>query len=222
MDAALRELNDQLDLATQRLLDAARIVPEPDLRAPSLLRGWTRADVLAHLARGADAMRSLLLGARAGQQRPVRTGGQGRRTRPPPRRPKDLMTDLAASAMALRTVIRQLPDQAWSFRLKIEPAEPFPAAQMPIRRLVEVELHHCDLGIGYDASSWPSGFGAAQLPEPMHSQRQERMSYPPQSYQPTPPARPAAAPGPAQQRAMILRSLSGGPAHVIWREASDA
>ena len=33
MDAALR----QLDLATQRLLDAARVLPEPDLRAPSLL-----------------------------------------------------------------------------------------------------------------------------------------------------------------------------------------
>ena len=159
MDAALRELNDQLDLATQRLLDAARIVPEPDLRAPSLLPGWTRADVLAHLARGADAMRSLLAGARAGQQRPVRAGAREREAAAA-QAPKDLMADLAASAMALRTVIRQLPDQAWSFRLKIEPAEPFPAAQMPIRRLVEVELHHCDLGIGYDASSWPSGFTA--------------------------------------------------------------
>jgi maleylpyruvate isomerase len=212
MDAALRELNDQLDLATQRLLDAARIVPEPDLRAPSLLPGWTRADVLAHLARGADAMRSLLAGARAGQQRPVHTGAREREAAAA-QAPKDLMADLAASAMALRTVIRQLPDQAWSFRLKIAGAEPFPAAGLVTRRLVEVELHHCDLGIGYDASSWPPGFTEMQLPEPMRSQRQERLGYQPQTYQPTParPDRPAAAPGPAQQRAMILRSLSGGP-----------
>ncbi len=209
MDAALRQLNDQLDLATQRLLDAARVLPEPDLRAPSLLPGWTRADVLAHLARGADAMRSLLAGARAGQQRPVGTGAREREAAAA-QAPKELMADLAASAMALRTVIRQLPDQAWSFRLQLAAAEPFPAAGLVARRLVEVELHHCDLGIGYDAARWPAGFAEMALPEPMHSQRQERLSYQPQSYQPTP-ARPAAAPATAQQRAMILRSLSGGP-----------
>ena len=208
MDAALRQLNDQLDLATQRLLDAARVLPEPDLRAPSLLPGWTRADVLAHLARGADAMRSLLAGARAGQQRPVSTSAREREAAAA-QAPKELTADLAASAMALRTVIRQLPDQAWSFRLQLAAAEPFPAAGLVTRRLLEVELHHCDLGIGYDAARWPASFAEMALPEPMHSQRQERLGYQPQSYQPTP-ARPAAAPATAQQRAMILRSLSGG------------
>ena len=212
MDAALRQLNDQLDLGTQRLLDAARVLPEPDLRAPSLLPGWTRADVLAHLARGADAMRSLLAGARAGQQRPVHTSAREREVTAA-QAPKDLMADLAASAMALRTVIRQLPDQAWSFRLKIADAEPFPAAELMTRRMVEIELHHCDLGIGYDAARWPASFAEMPLPEPMHSQRRERLGYQPQSYQPSPvrPAQAAAGPGAGQQRAMILRSLSGGP-----------
>jgi len=212
MDVALRQLNDQLDLGTQRLLDAARVLPEPDLRAPSLLPGWTRADVLAHLARGADAMRSLLAGARAGQQRPVRTSARDREVSAA-QTPKDLVADLAASAMALRTVIRQLPNQAWSFRLEIADAEPFPAATLVTRRLVEVELHHCDLGIGYDAARWPASFAEMPLPEPMHSQRHERLGYQLQSYQPTPARtdRPAAAPGAAQQRALILRSLSGGP-----------
>ena len=172
MDAVLRELNDQLDLATQRLLDAARIVPEPDLRAPSLLPGWTRADVLAHRARGADAMRSLLAAPGLGSSVPSVPGAREREAAAA-QAPKDLMADLAASAMALRTVIRQLPDQAWSFRLKIEPAEPFPAAQMPIRRLVEVELHHCDLGIGYDASSWPSSSPCRCPSRCAHSARSE-------------------------------------------------
>src|SRR5580704_9135974 len=53
MDRAQRQLSDQIDQATQRLLDAARVITEPDLRVPSLLEGWTRAYVLAHLARGA-------------------------------------------------------------------------------------------------------------------------------------------------------------------------
>ena len=33
MDAAQRELNDQIDFATQRLLDDARTIPEAGLRA---------------------------------------------------------------------------------------------------------------------------------------------------------------------------------------------
>jgi uncharacterized protein (TIGR03083 family) len=53
VDAAQRELSDQIDQATQRLLDAARVITEPDLRAPSLLPGWTRAHVVAHVARNA-------------------------------------------------------------------------------------------------------------------------------------------------------------------------
>ena len=63
MDTAQRELSDQVDLATQRLLDRARTIPEADLRVPSLLPGWTRAHVLSHVARGADAMQNLLAAA---------------------------------------------------------------------------------------------------------------------------------------------------------------
>jgi maleylpyruvate isomerase len=212
VDAALRQLNDQLDLATQRLLDAARVLPEPDLRAPSLLPGWTRAHVLAHLARGADAMRTLLIGARVGELRPAYASAQAREeviATSAAQAPRELMTDIADSAMALRTVARQLPDEAWSFQVQILGSKPFPASQLLTRRLVEVELHHCDLGIGYDAAKWPAAFAEAQLPEPMRSQRQDRLNYPPQHYQPPPP-RSAATPGPAQQRAMILKSLSSG------------
>ena len=213
MDAALRQLNDQLDLATQRLLDAARVLPESELRAPSLLPGWSRAHVLAHLARGADAMRNLLIGARAQQHRPAYASAQAREAAietSAAQPPRDLMIDLADSAMSLRTMVRQLPDEAWSFPVQMLDSEPFPASELLTRRLVEVELHHCDLGIGYDAANWPASFAQTPLPEPMRSQRHERLSYPPQHYQP-PPARSAATPGPAQQRAMILRSLSGGP-----------
>jgi maleylpyruvate isomerase len=212
MDAALRQLNDQLDQATQRLLDAARVLPEPDLRAPSLLPGWSRAHVLGHVARNADALRNLLIGARARQHRPAYASAQAREDAietSAAQAPRDLMNDLADSAMALRTIIRQLPDEAWSFGVQMPDSRPFPAAGLLTRRLVEVELHHCDLGIGYDAAKWPAGFTTAQLPEPMQSQRAERMAYPPQHYQPPPP-RSAAAPALAQQRAMILKSLSSG------------
>jgi maleylpyruvate isomerase len=213
VDAAQHQLNDRLDQATQRLLDAARVLREPDLRAPSLLPGWSRAHVLAHLARNADAMRSLLIGARAQQQRSAYASAQVRDDdieASAAQASRELLTDLADSAMALRTMIRQLPEEAWSFRVQMLDSQPFPASELLTRRLVELELHHCDLGIGYDAAKWPASFAQADLPEPFRSQRQERMSYPPQLYQPRP-ARSAATPAPAQQRAMIMRSLGGGP-----------
>src|SRR6266436_585147 len=78
MDAAQRQLSDQIDHATQRLLGTAREIADPELRRPSLLPGWTRAHVLAHLARGADAMRHLLVGARSGEDRPAYASEQER------------------------------------------------------------------------------------------------------------------------------------------------
>jgi len=190
MDAAQRELNDQIDQATQRLLDDARTIPEADLRAPSLLPGWTRAHVLAHVARNADAMRNLLIGARSGQDRAAYASAQAREAgieRGAAMRAGDLTADLADSAMALRTIVKQLPDQAWQVRVRILDSAPFPAAALLTRRLVEVELHHCDLGAGYSPADWPAAFATMELSEPMRSQRQTRLLYP----QPSPEGQPA-------------------------------
>ncbi|HUL26047.1 MAG TPA: maleylpyruvate isomerase N-terminal domain-containing protein [Streptosporangiaceae bacterium] len=178
MDDAQRQLSDQIDHATQRLLGTARVIAEPDLRAPSLLPGWTRAHVLAHLARGADAMRNLLVGARAGQDRPAYASAQARAAdieHGAGLRQQELMADLAAAAMALRTISKQLPGDAWRFPVRILDSQRFPAAELLTRRLVEVELHHCDLGTGYGPGDWPAVFAAMELAEPMRSQRQDRI-----------------------------------------------
>ena len=178
MDAAQRQLSDQIDDATQRLLSAARVIADSELRQPSLLPGWTRGHVLAHLARNADALRNLLVGARSGEQRPAYTSSQAREAdmeHGAGQTAKDLMADLADSAMALRTVARQLPDDAWEFPVRIMDSEPFPAALVLTRRLVEVELHHGDLGTGYGPADWPAAFVTMDLPEPMRSLRQDRL-----------------------------------------------
>ena len=178
MDEALRQLSDQIDHATQRLLGTARIITEPDLRASSLLPGWTRAHVLGHLARDADAMRNLLVSARTGQDRPAYASADVRQAgieHSASLRAGELVADLAASAMALRTVARQLPDDGWQVPVRILDSAPFPAAQLLTRRLVEVELHHCDLGAGYAPADWPAAFAAMELAEPMRSQRRDRL-----------------------------------------------
>jgi maleylpyruvate isomerase len=185
MDAEQLQLSDEIDQATQRLLDAARVITEPDLRSPSLLPGWSRAHIIAHLASGADAMRNLLGGVRADRDRFGRDraayasaaardaaieSGAARTT-------AELTTWLADSAMAFRTVTRRLPDDRWQVPVQMLDSAPFPAGELLVKRLVEVELHHCDLGIGYGAAQWPAAFGAMELAEPMRSQRAERLSY---------------------------------------------
>jgi maleylpyruvate isomerase len=181
MDPALQPLSDQIDFAGQRLLSTARLIDESDLRAPSLLPGWTRGHVLAHLARGADALRNLMIGVRTGQPRPAYASPEARtsdieQSAAQPR--NDLLDDLAAAAMAFRTVSRQLPDEAWRADVTGVPGlDPFPASELLVRRLVEVELHHCDLGAGYTAADWPDAFGVMRLPEPMRSQREERRTW---------------------------------------------
>ena len=195
MDTAQRELSDQVDAATQRLLDNARTLSEADLRAPSLLPGWTRAHVVAHVARNADAMRNVLAGARSGESRPAYASADAREAgieQGAGLSAAELMADLAGSAMALRAVARQLPDEAWQFEVRMMDSATFPAAELLTRRLVEVELHHCDLGAGYRPADWPAAFTAMDLPEPMRSQRQDRLSRP----APSPEAEARTAPRP--------------------------
>ena len=198
MDAAQRQLYDQIDDATQRLLGTARAIAEPDLRQPSLLPGWTRGHVVAHLARGADVMRTLLVGVRSGQDRPAYASAEAREAgieRGAAQTAKDLMADLADSAMALRTIARQLPEQAWSRPVRILGSAPFPAAQLLTRRLTEVELHHCDLAAGYGPADWLAAFASMELAEPMRSQRQDRLSRPQELLDSVRPPRPARVPG---------------------------
>ena len=96
------------------------------------------------------------------------------------------MADLAASAMALRALAGRLPDELGRFRYG-SGLGAIPAAALLTRRLVEVELRRCDLGTGYSPADSPAAFAAVELAEPMRSQRQDRLRYPP----PSPGARPA-------------------------------
>jgi maleylpyruvate isomerase len=206
VDAAQRQLYDQVDDATQRLLGTARVIAEPDLRQPSLLPGWTRAHVLAHLARSADAMRTMLIGARTGEDRPAYASARARDAdieRSAAQQAKELVADMADSAMALRTIARQLPGPAWAHPVRIPGSAPSPAGELLIQRLVEVELHHCDLAAGYTPADWPAAFASMELAEPMRSQREDRLSRPPELLDSVLPLRPARVP--AQPR------KGGGP-----------
>ena len=107
--------------------DTARAIAEPGLRQPSLLPGWTRAHVLGHVARSADAMRNLLIGARSGEERTAYPSAEARAAgieESAALKAKDLMADLAGSAMALRAIARQLNEEDWQYPVRILDSPP--------------------------------------------------------------------------------------------------
>src|SRR5258708_29681256 len=61
---------DQIVAASERLFDTAARLSDADVRAPSLLPGWSRGHVLTHLARNADGGSNLLVWARTGVETP--------------------------------------------------------------------------------------------------------------------------------------------------------
>ena len=165
-----------IDLATQRLLDTARLIAEPELRAPAAA-GLDPGHVLAHLARN---QRDAELLAARGRQPSAYASAEARQAdieRGAGLRPDELMAELADSAMALRTVPGSCPlrdggsrCRSWtrplSGRLSCYPAAGRGGAD------------HCDLGAGYGPADWPATFATMELAEPMRSQRQDRLSYP--------------------------------------------
>ena len=83
---------DEVRWSTERLLAVLRHPPrdEAHIRQPSLLPGWSRAHVLGHLARNADALVRTLEGTRRGERIPMYVGEAERKYHwPLGRRPDD-------------------------------------------------------------------------------------------------------------------------------------
>jgi maleylpyruvate isomerase len=172
VDASLKQLHDQIDDATAALLETLSRLTDDDVRRPSLLPGWTRAHVATHLARGGEALRNLLEDRPAYLSRQARDAdieaGSGRGA-------EALTADVRSTAAAFRETALAQPDDGWGRVLTVPGVGSFPASQVLIRRLVELELHHVDLAAGYRSTDWPTSFNVLELVEPMRTQRADRI-----------------------------------------------
>jgi maleylpyruvate isomerase len=166
-----------IDDATARLAVAVEGLTDEEIAAPSLLPGWTRGHVITHVARNADALRNLLVWAHTGVETPsypsqaARDAGIEAGAR---RSATELAADIRESGAAFSAEAATLPEQAWQVTVSMLDAEEFPAGRLLPRRLVEVELHHTDLGCGYTRADWPAAFAELDLPEPMRTFRSTR------------------------------------------------
>ena len=79
----------------------------------------------------------------------------------------DLAADLRASAAAFAAAAEDLPAAAWDAPVTRRSAT-FPARGILSRRWSELEIHHVDLGTGYQPGDWPADFVQVTLPRVAH------------------------------------------------------
>jgi maleylpyruvate isomerase len=131
-------------------------------RAPSRLPGWTVGHVLTHLARNADSHARILEAAGRGEAVEQYAGGYEQRTADieagAGRPAVDLVDDVRRAATALEKAW-----VAWDGH-GLSGGEEWPCRRLPFLRWREVEIHHVDLGLGYEAADWPADYLAIELP----------------------------------------------------------
>ncbi|MFS8203140.1 maleylpyruvate isomerase family mycothiol-dependent enzyme [Streptomyces sp. CWNU-52B] len=139
--------------ATERVLSAAAELDNASVTEPSRLPGWSRGHVLAHLSRNADALVNVLAG------RPMYASGDARDAeieRDAPRPLAAQLTDLRDSSARFQEAGAAPAD--WSRTVALRNGVTDAASRVPFRRWIEVELHHVDLGTGYELEDVPEEF----------------------------------------------------------------
>jgi maleylpyruvate isomerase len=158
-DAPLVEL---LESGTRRLVRSVDKMTDEQWAEPSLLPGWSRAHVVAHLTLNAEGLSGALEGVHEGRSVPMYRSDEARDA--------DIADLAKASPSALRerflgstTVIgewvEELADNLAATLIERTPGgRRFPAGDVGVMRTREVEIHHADLGLSYTAADWPSEF----------------------------------------------------------------
>ncbi|MCM2429078.1 maleylpyruvate isomerase family mycothiol-dependent enzyme [Streptomyces sp. RKAG337] len=152
--------------ATERLIEAVAALPAAAVAEPSLLPGWTRGHVLAHLARNADSLVNLLTWARTGEETPqyISTEVRDKDIADGAGRPlAEHLDDLRSSAERFALATGEIPPQAWATQVRMRSGKVIAAAEIPWRRLVEINFHQVDLGIGCGFDDLPADFTGRQL-----------------------------------------------------------
>ena len=164
-------MNDELrwwadgELAVAGAVDR---LDDAELAQESALPGWSRAHVVAHLARNADALVNLLTWARTGTEIPMYPSREVRDAEidaTAARPPAELRADYVAACARLASSIEAMPADAWSAPVRNGQGVTVPASAVPWMRAKEMWVHGADLRAGLTFADLPADFCAALVDE---------------------------------------------------------
>ena len=148
-------LSDNLSLLAHEsslLISTAAALDDETIRVTSLCGGWTRAHVLSHIARNADALGNLVSWAVTGTPRAMYGSPESRDadiTAGSTRGAVEVLTDLKDSAARFASAAAGLDGAPEKADVEMRSGRVVRGAQLPTLRLLEVVFHHVDLDAGY-------------------------------------------------------------------------
>jgi maleylpyruvate isomerase len=146
----------------QRLVSTAiAALDEEAYSADSLLPGWTRRHLVAHVAGNADALGNLATWAYTGVETPMYASPDERAAgidRGATLTGADLTAWEARSAAALTHGLGRLSDKHWAREIRTAQGRRLPATEIPWLRAREVMVHAVDLGTGIGFAELPTDF----------------------------------------------------------------
>lgn len=159
-----RTLDDSLSWTrhgTNLLLEVTADLSDSDYNLPSLLSGWTRKHLVAHIAANAEALCNLVHWATTGEETPMYKSPQERAAgiaRGPRMSANDLNVWLRRSAGRLDEGLSQLNDDQWAATVTTAQGRSVPATELPWMRSREVCVHAVDLDLGIAFADLPEQF----------------------------------------------------------------
>ena len=151
-----------LDNSSQAFTRTVDGLTADDLAEPSLLPGWTRAHVVAHVALNGLTLAAVVNGIvhdnpvamyESAEQRDADieelSGAE----------PSELRERSLAATTAFADAVALMDESHWDGRIDRLPGGPsWPVVTVVPTRRREVEIHHADLGTSYTRSDWPEDF----------------------------------------------------------------
>lgn len=139
---------------------------EQQMSRPSVLPGWTRKHLVAHVAANADALGNLVHWARTGERTPMYTSAEQRNAdidAGAQRPATELVAWLNSSALRLSTDMDALTGTQWRTGIVTAQGRAVPATEIPWLRAREVCVHAADLGTGTTFADLPDDFLTALI-----------------------------------------------------------
>lgn len=157
-------LSDNLALLaheTSLLMRTAAGLDDETIQVPSLCEGWTRAHVLSHIARNADALGNLVGWAVTGTPRAMYDSPEARDAdiaAGSTRGFAEIFTDLEDSAARFATAATGLAGAPELVEVEMRRGRKVLGGRLPTLRLMEVLVHHVDLDAGFTFADADPGF----------------------------------------------------------------
>lgn len=151
-----------LEVSAKAFIRTVDALTSAELAAPSLLPGWTRAHVVAHVALNGFALAGVLDGLVHDQQVAMYESDEQRDAQIDElaeAEPSELRERHLAATTAFADAVEAMQDEHWSGHVDRLPGGPaWPAVAVVPTRRREVEVHLADLGTSYTRADWPRDF----------------------------------------------------------------